>query len=187
MSYEDVYFRQVTPPAGPDLLQPYSAGSNRTSNSSYRSYNSSPNSVNTQFTSPPRSPVRRNEPLLLPKIRSQDQSLDPVANLVHHHKSASITSTGFPIGYNPHVSRSASNRRSMTPPDFNMITPLSSASLEAPRNSSREPSPSFGTRLQRPIISHSRTPSTNSVKMHSRSTSASNLDESIINRFGYPT
>ncbi|KAI8630613.1 hypothetical protein F5Y19DRAFT_51890 [Xylariaceae sp. FL1651] len=75
----------VTPPSysfDPSLLEiPYNPGHSRTSSygSIYSTAESSPSdSVSTRVTTPSRSPppIRQHGPILLPKIRSQDQAID---------------------------------------------------------------------------------------------------------------
>jgi len=60
----------------------FTVGHTRSSShaSSLYSQESSPDSVNTQLTTPARSPIRQHGPLLLPKIRPQDQEIHSPRN-----------------------------------------------------------------------------------------------------------
>ncbi|KAK7737509.1 hypothetical protein SLS53_006582 [Cytospora paraplurivora] len=79
----------TTPPSftfGPSLLEmPFNPGHSRSisNGSSLYSFESSPSdsvvSASTRRTTPSRSPIRQHGPLLLPKIRSQDQNIVPHA------------------------------------------------------------------------------------------------------------
>lgn len=80
----------ITPPSfsfDPSLLEiPYNPGHARSSSlGSVYSFESSPTdsatTTNTRRTTPARSPIRTHGPLLLPKIRSQDQAITPAVAL----------------------------------------------------------------------------------------------------------
>ncbi|TAQ87106.1 hypothetical protein B7494_g4576 [Chlorociboria aeruginascens] len=83
--------------------------SRSSSHASMYSQDSSPASVHTQVTTPARSPIRQHGPLLLPKIRPQDQEICPA-------KSSSLTST---TSFRPTHHRSQTNPGpfSFTPDD----------------------------------------------------------------------
>jgi hypothetical protein len=74
-------FGPTTPPsfsfeeALNDASYAISHHSRSSSHASMYSQESSPDSVNTQLTTPARSPIRQHGPLLLPKIRPQDQEI----------------------------------------------------------------------------------------------------------------
>src|SRR5436309_6466703 len=107
------YYSPVTPPSSYESFEPsdmftYPApntGHSRTSShTSIYSFDSSPDTVNTTMTTPVKSPVRQHGPLLLPKIRSQDQTLEPSPKPV---KKTPLTCTNNPPGtYKPSHTRS---------------------------------------------------------------------------------
>ncbi|EGZ78296.1 hypothetical protein NEUTE2DRAFT_147551 [Neurospora tetrasperma FGSC 2509] len=175
----------VTPPSfsfDPSLLEinfnPSHVRSVSHSSSVYSSFESSPSesvsATSTRRTTPvrSRSPIRTHGPLLLPKIRNQDQSIDPSAVAAPAPKRAR-TMPG------PRISRARANtdsfrpvhQRSYTNPDaISFATPLpftedNSGIVFAPINYVAEPS---------------------SVP-HSRRASLCSLDHVTIERYGYPT
>lgn len=114
--------RHTTPPNNSVNL---AAPIGRQSLSPPRSINSpstaSPGSIKTPSGNSPYPPTTRTGPTLLPKIRKQDQMLDPVGLSETYHKLPQITSTGFPcqpqaLDYRP---------RSLTPPEGSLLTPVS--------------------------------------------------------------
>ena len=184
MDFEDAY-RHVTPPAGTDFLDPSSAGSIRSYNHTNRSFSSSPKSSRTHITTPPRSPKIHNGPVLLPKVRLQDQALDPVADMNQHARHSSMTSTGFPMDTSRHVSPAAlSYQRSASPPDFHLMTPISASS---PCDDQMWAMPTVMDNPTRPPLFHSRTTSTCSRKdVHSRNSSTS-INDAAIRKYICPT
>ncbi|KAK3902884.1 hypothetical protein C8A05DRAFT_33385 [Staphylotrichum tortipilum] len=104
----------------PSLLEiPYNPGHARSSShGSVYSFDSSPSesvsAPSTRRTTPARSPVRTHGPLLLPKIRTQDQAMIPSAVAPRPAKRAR-TSPG-PVGPNKSVYR-PSHTRSQTNPE----------------------------------------------------------------------
>ena len=168
--YND-YNRQTTPPVFTQYLQPHSAGSVY-SDYSPGSYDGSPHSINTQQTTPPRSPViiKQGGPQLLPRVRSQDQTVEhgspPVAQ--HKRNPSSLSSNGFPLGLDP--SFGPRYHRSASPADISMLTPVS-------ENAGMH----FGPRLSEPPSFGS------STRSHSRDASRSNLDESAIRKYICPS
>ncbi|KAI9832942.1 MAG: hypothetical protein M1819_003972 [Sarea resinae] len=177
-SYNSSYYRPITPPFNGDnqSLLPDSAHSRTTSGSSLYSTNSSPDSINTALTTPIKSPIRNHGPLLLPKIRPQDQNFDTPPPSKRHRKALSNT-------FNPpgtYLEKPAVPRSSTSPPDCASLTsPLSAVSA-----SSVDSFQSSST-LSSPLALHSaqnRRPG-----YHSRSASASSLDNVILGRFGFPT
>ncbi|KAL9048418.1 MAG: hypothetical protein Q9162_007736 [Coniocarpon cinnabarinum] len=165
------YNRQVTPPAFNQYLQPH--GDSFYADYSPSSFDGSPQSINTQETTPPRSPIiiKQGGPQLLPRVRSQDQNVENGSDAVaHHHRrntSSLSSSTGFPVDFDPFSDRL---RRSVSPGDCNMLTPVSEhAGLQ------------FGPRLSEPP-SFPRCSSGES----SRPTST-NLDDSAIRKYICPS
>lgn len=188
-------YRQVTPENAPrysTLLQPGSCGSDQTSHLSYHSYDNSPNSVNTHVTTPPRSP-RGNGPALLPKVRAQDQGLDPIATVsMGHRKTVSLSSTGYPEGYEAQFFASQMYRRSISPADACMITPVSEAALTDFENHMTMPGATLGPKFAFPVqsqsqASHSRNTSGSSFAAHSRSSSTSVIDDMAARKYICPS
>lgn len=201
MAYLDddhAFHRHITPPMGADhFFDPHSAGTERTFNSC-PSYRASPDSVNTHLTTPPRSPTQHHAgPVLLPKIRSQDQVVDPVDVQPRHVPSRSITSTGFPLGFNEHrfqqPLRHDTYHRSLSPPDVGMNPNhhLSSnpSHIDNCRSRTVSPMPSALLGLQRrPSLAHSRSTSMSSVYTHSHARSQSgNLDAAAVRKYICPS
>ena len=173
MSLEPYQYRPATPPfSGNVRLDSYH--SCNTSGSSVWSQDSSPNSAVTHITTPSHSPIRHAGPTLLPKIRTQDQTIEPNLSriAVNHRRALSVT-------HNPPEraapSRPAFQRATTTPPEcVPIISPVSAAStVDSWVNSA----------LNSPITlsSHQRRPG------HSRSSSGSGIDDAALRRYGYPT
>jgi hypothetical protein len=178
MSLAPYYYRPITPPEAAAGQRGHRRNySNVSAASSYYSstFDTSPESVITDNTTPSRSPVlRHNGPTLLPKIRTQDSSLNPASagQIQGAHRRGSSTSN-----------ISVSNQR---PPMYRSATvPVESTSLASPisnpahsRASSVNPQPSPG-------LAHASLYRTK--KAHSRAGSTSSLDSSVLSRYGYPT
>ncbi|KIX08285.1 uncharacterized protein Z518_02941 [Rhinocladiella mackenziei CBS 650.93] len=163
MSLAPYYYRPLTPPEATGAAG--QRGDTRNlSSSSYCTLDTSPEPVITVNSTPSRSPVlRQHGPTLLPKIRTQDSSLEPPA--AYRRTSSSTNKHARPAMY-----RSATEPVECVP----MISPVSNASHS--RSNSLIPSPTL-----------SKAQLTVPVKTHSRSTSASSIDSNVLNRFGYPT
>ncbi|SPQ18657.1 37903fe5-d32f-472f-8cbe-292c7e276d08 [Thermothielavioides terrestris] len=156
----------TTPPSytfDPSLLEiPYNPGHARSSShGSVYSLESSPSdsvtAPSTRRTTPARSPIRTHGPLLLPKIRSQDQAIMP-SNAVPHASKRARTSPG-PVGPNKSAFR-PSHTRSHTSPEAISF----SSGLSCPEDSNPAPllcSPVSFTR--EPSVMHSRRASSCSV------------------------
>jgi hypothetical protein len=186
-----MYHRQTTPPSATFAYLPDSAHSRNSSDGTYFSQDSSPDSVITVSTSPPRSPVRQHGPLLLPKVRPQDQVMEPVGGPVRHRRTTSNTSIGYAsTAFNPYSRPNSMIRRATSPPNHSaLVSPVSAASPYdiAFHSALNSPITFTPTESRRPSVSHARSSSANAVRSHSRSGSASSIDESVIGRFGYPT
>ncbi|KAI1624867.1 hypothetical protein EDD37DRAFT_657336 [Exophiala viscosa] len=170
MSLAPYYYRPLTPPEATGAAG--QRGHNRNlSTSSYCTVDTSPESVITLNSTPNRSPVlRQHGPTLLPKIRSQDTSVDPRAThrpSMHRRTLSSINNTK---NTRPPMYRSVTEPAECIP----MMSPVSSAPNS--RSNSLMPSPSL-SKAQLSVPG----------RTHSRSISASSIDNSVLNRFGYPT
>ena len=178
MPLEPYRYRPATPPFSEPVL-PDSSHSRNTSGSSIWSQNSSPDSVLTRGTTPScsplrqRSPIRQAGPTLLPKIRTQDQSVAPSLKGAKTHRRA-LSSTCNPPGQPP-PQRPTVHRSTTTPPEcVSLLSPVSATStLSSWANSA----------LNSPITlnSYNRRPG------HSRSSSASLIDDAALRQYGYPT
>ncbi|OAG44942.1 hypothetical protein AYO21_00904 [Fonsecaea monophora] len=172
MSLAPYYYRPLTPPEAAGAAGQHSHIRN-VSRSSYFAADSSPEPVITACnTTPSRSPVlRQHGPTLLPKIRTQDSTLEPP--FVHRpsiHRRSSSTVIKNSKHARPNMYRSATEPVEYTP----MISPVSNAPHS--RSNSLNPSPGLAkAKLNVP------------VRTHSRSTSASSINSDVLNRFGYPT
>ncbi|KAH6880141.1 hypothetical protein B0T10DRAFT_149021 [Thelonectria olida] len=134
---------------------------------------SNADSLCSRLTTPPRaSPVRHHGPLLLPKIRSQDQNIDAT-----------------PCNYRmttPPAPRPARHARSYTSPEtLAYSTPINP--YQSPANShlsfSSEPEEIPASLLASPAAFVRE----NSVPSHSRRASTCSLDTTTLDRYGYPT
>lgn len=189
MSLAPYYYRPVTPPEETAAGQLHrSSHSRHASGSSYytnQSHNTSPESVNTNLTTPGHSPVlRQHGPTLLPKIRTQDSGLEPSlaggpARTQGHRRVLSATNN--PPAFASHTNARPPMQRSQTEPVecTSLISPVSNASVYGAhtRASSTVPSPITLTASINRKFAHA----------HARSSSASNVDESVLRRYGYPT
>ncbi|GAB1310893.1 Sialidase [Madurella fahalii] len=163
----------TTPPSfsfDPSLLEiPFNPGHARSSShGSVYSFESSPSdsvtTVSTRRTTPARSPIRTHGPLLLPKIRSQDQAINPSSIPARAPKRAR-TSPG-PVGPNKSAYR-PSHTRSHTNPEA-----ISFAAFSFPEDANPAPllcSPVTFTR--------------DASAMHSRRASSCSLDNTSLNSF----
>lgn len=190
-----MFHRQITPPSARDAYFPESAQSASTSAGSLysNSNDSSPDSVNTAATTPPRSPYRLNGPLLLPKIRSQDLTTEPSSGPIRHRRSTSTTScSSFTHGYAPYPTQRPPHlaQRGQSPADHSsLISPVSASSPYdvAAFSTLNSPITFEPAHSRRQSLAACRSTSASSVRGHSRSTSAASVDETVLGRYGYPT
>src|SRR5262245_52089836 len=111
-------FRQTTPPTTSFNYISGSVGS--ISDGAFYSQDSSPSdSVNTANTTPPRSPIRQHGPLLLPKVRTQDQIPEPTGRPVRHRRTTSTNSIGYASTYSPYSRPNSMMRRGSSPFNHN--------------------------------------------------------------------
>ncbi|KAH8732512.1 hypothetical protein GQ44DRAFT_184346 [Phaeosphaeriaceae sp. PMI808] len=184
-----MYSRHTTPPTHSFNYMPGSVGSDVT----YYSQGSSPerNTVST----PPRSPIRQHGPLLLPKVRSQDQVAEPTQGPIRHRRTTSTSSTNY--AYSPYSRPASMVRRGSSPLNHNIHNVHSSLTSPASTTSSYDYglstlnspiifTPQEGRRASSYMGSHSRSASVNASR-HARSGSAGSIDENVISRYGFPT
>ena len=165
------------------------------SDGTFYSQNASPAaSVMTANTTPPRSPVRQHGPLLLPKVRTQDQIAEPTGGPVRHRRTTSTSSSmGYGSAYSPYSRPSSMVRRGSSPFNHHATStvgsPVSTASYDLGLATSTLNSPiTFPHESRRAsYAAHGRSRSANAVSRHARAGSAGSIDESVISRFGFPT
>ncbi|KAF2797382.1 hypothetical protein K505DRAFT_322578 [Melanomma pulvis-pyrius CBS 109.77] len=187
-----MYHRQTTPPSASFNYMPGSVGSS--TDGAFYSNNSSPDSVNTSNTSntsPPRSPIRQHGPLLLPKVRTQDQIPEPTGGPVRHRRTTSSSSIGYATSFtHPYTRPNSMIRRGSSPFNHSALTsPVSACSYDLGITSTLNSPISFtSSEARRPsLASHSRSTSASGYRGHSRSGSVGSVDESVVSRYGFPT
>ncbi|KAF2724885.1 hypothetical protein K431DRAFT_281361 [Polychaeton citri CBS 116435] len=189
-------YGHVTPPQGLDVeafedLQ--CPGGSASTNTTARTSGWSPQSHLTATTTPPRSPLNLREtgPVLLPRVRTQDQYLEPGVFLSQasvgrgsaHSRTTSLPANGFAVQFGGFLPPNSSVRqRSISPGGrAHQISPVSMSSVL--ETALVDPSLS-----QRPSLANARSVSASNIRSHSRNTSSSSsIDASILSRFGFPT
>ena len=126
----------------------------------------------------------------MPRVRLQDQTLEPMAGPTVY--SNAHTSSRDRLSHDRHsqLQRPSLFRRSTSPPySSHLVSPMSVLSDCSPGLiSDRDSAISFESPInRRPSLVHNRSLSTSSVRSHSRNTSTSSIDGSVLDRFGYPT
>ncbi|WPH01997.1 Hypothetical protein R9X50_00485100 [Acrodontium crateriforme] len=192
------YHRHFTPPSmieieSFDYLQCPGGSASTTASYFPQDQDWSPETVLTTATTPPRSPIKIREtgPLLLPRVRVQDQIMDvpPKAPQFHgyghghgHCRTISLPANAFPIQFGGHRDQRPSfDRRSTSPQGRHYI----SHSVSAPSPLGHMMNDSASSR--RPSIVNARSVSASTIRSHSRSGSSSSIDASMLSRYGYPT
>ncbi|KAL8865758.1 MAG: hypothetical protein Q9174_006712, partial [Haloplaca sp. 1 TL-2023] len=158
--YQSQYYRALTPPyAGAPYTRNEGRHSRHTSTSTIGSQNSSPESVATHATTPCRSPIRQHGPTLLPKLRTQDSSLQPIARPNGHRRASS---QACPQTRTTQLSRPGMQRSTTSPPEtINLVSPISTTSVASPwANTSAINSPvTFSSSYSRKLGGHQRSSS----------------------------
>ncbi|CAJ2513113.1 Uu.00g012320.m01.CDS01 [Anthostomella pinea] len=181
MSFEFIFpsCEPVTPPSfsfDPSLLEiPYNSGHARTNSygSIYSSTETSPSdSVSTRNTTPSRSPppIRQHGPILLPKIRSQDQAIASPAKRV----KTSPTPTARP-------SRQQSRKGSFRPAHNRSFTNPETLNFNNSFFAPTEDQNSFTSSLLCSPITFAQD------SMQPRRASSVGLDGSALEKYGFPT
>ncbi|EGP90703.1 uncharacterized protein MYCGRDRAFT_67942 [Zymoseptoria tritici IPO323] len=181
-------FRHVTPPSEVedfDFSLERCPGGSASTNSSYLGQGWSPETVMTNDTTPPRSPyrIRESGSRLLPKPRAQDQYMEPAAlpALNGHCRTASLPGNAFSMQFGPVIDAQQIVRRSISPHQRGRIV---SAPTRAPSSYDHFRMDSSSLR---PSIGNLRSVSASNVPTHTRNSSSSNIDMSMLSRYGYPT
>ncbi|KAI9839348.1 MAG: hypothetical protein M1838_004387 [Thelocarpon superellum] len=161
MSYPPFFQSPATPPYEHSM---FSAHSRETSKSSEFTALSSPDFPFDSLPTPVKSPIRQHGPMLLPKIRSQDQTIEPYGSPPPKKHRKALSST-----YNPPASmlevRPDMLRRSTSPGALCDLTHAAAMSM-------------LGSCMSSPI---------SLTSTHSRRASGSHLDEQILGKYGFPT
>lgn len=179
--HSDYYYtRPMTPPVSA-AIPTWSETGHATSGSSAYSNDSSPASVVTGTTTPSRSPARQHVPALLPKIRPQDIVVEPASAGGPQRHRRVLSNTRNPPGFVPYPSnRPAIQRVSFidsSTADCAVVSPASTTPTITAGRASLAGSPVTLTPSHRRKVSGG----------HSRSGSASSIDEATLSRYGYPT
>lgn len=182
-------FRHVTPPAeieinGCDDLQ-CPGGSASTGCSYLPQQDWSPQTVLTAATTPPRSPmiIRESGSRLLPKLRDRDQLYETATNpSAYHHghsRTASLPSNAFSMQFGPALpTTSTADRRSISPYGHARVASAAPTHTAIPYDH-------LG--ISRPSMTNLRSVSSSAVRTHTRNISSSNIDATMLSRYGYPT
>ncbi|KAL2017711.1 hypothetical protein VTK56DRAFT_1736 [Thermocarpiscus australiensis] len=168
----------ATPPSftfAPSLLEiPFNPGHARSSShGSVYSFESSPSdsvtTASTRRTTPARSPIRTHGPLLLPKIRSQDQDIT-ASSVAPPAPKRARTSPG-PSGPNKSAYRPSHTRSRTNPEAISLSTAASFLDKGSPAPLLCSPVSFIG----------------DASAMHSRRASSCSIDNVVVESYGFPT
>jgi len=138
---------------------------------------------------PEKSPPAFGGPLLLPRIRPQDQTAEP-GSKANNSFLTSLAASENNILPNVYFDTPQAGifRRSISPSQHShYISPISSQSNSSSTFSAGTSSPGYDQTPSRPSLSHRRTISSSSFRTHSRNTSSSTISEDDLRKYGYPT
>lgn len=190
-SHQDQYSRHARSSSKASSI--YSA----VSSAAFSAVDSTADSVCTRFTTPPRAspPIRQHGPLLLPRIRSQDQDIDQCYNVrsSNHSRSNSSRSVSAaslmyqqttpppsapkPKPYRPSHARSYTNPEAVANMAFAHISPF-------PQAHSQPQEDNFSSLLLCSPVSIAQ----DSLPPSRRASTVScNIDAATIDKYGYPT
>ncbi|KAJ0424189.1 hypothetical protein BJY00DRAFT_320644 [Aspergillus carlsbadensis] len=181
MSVGYPFYRPTTPPVVHYQELAGQCHNRNASDSSVYSNDSSPWSAVTSTTSPTvDSPPRyQHGPALLPRIRSQDVVIEPPPTMGPHRHRRFLSNTRNPPGFVPYPPRRPSIQRNVVEVS-DQLAAVSSVQNSPVYAAYAEPT------LSSPVSitpSHKRRES----GKHSRSDSASSIDEETLKRYGFPT
>ncbi|KAL2842336.1 hypothetical protein BJY01DRAFT_256756 [Aspergillus pseudoustus] len=181
MSVGYPFYRPTTPPVIHYQELAGQTHNRNASDSSIYSNDSSPWSAVTSTTSPTvDSPPRyQHGPALLPRIRSQDVVIEPPPTTGPHRHRRFLSNTRNPPGFVPYPPRRPSIQRNVVEVSDRLaaVSSVQTSPIYAGYNESTLSSPVSIT------PSHKRKES----GKHSRSGSASSIDEETLKRYGFPT
>ena len=181
-------YRQSTPPQAEVHVEDYDfqrTGGSASTASTFYPHDWSPASAMTAASTPPRSPLKPREsgPLLLPRVRAQDQymGMGHDSACLDHKRTVSLTRNDFPMQFGGHLpTPNGSERCSQSPASFSLVA-LPSAPV------SQAAAPFDLASSQRSSMAHMRSRSASNIRAHSLNSSSSSIDVSTLNRYGYPT
>jgi hypothetical protein len=183
-------YRQATPPQTSALVEDYDfqcTGGSASTAATFSPNDWSPASMMTAGSTPPRSrspsKVREIGPLLLPRVRAQDQHMGwgPEPICIDHRRTTSLNSNDFPMQFGGHLPNLyGCEKPSKKAASFSLV------SLPSEPVSQHDAYTDLAT-PQRPSMAHMRSRSTSNVHTHARNSSSSSIDASMLNRYGYPT
>ncbi|KAK5169832.1 uncharacterized protein LTR77_005810 [Saxophila tyrrhenica] len=184
-------YRQVTPPLSADFedyVNFQCPGGSASTNASFWPNDWSPESVmtaGTHITTPPKSPARIREigPTLLPRVRPQDQSVQtaPTQAFHGHSRTTSLPADAYHMQFGSYLPPVPSlERRSASPAPRNPLPTPGSASLTYDHMMN-------DTASRRPSLAGNRSVSATNIRSHSRNSSSTSIDASVLGRFGFPT
>lgn len=183
MSLAPYSYRPITPPEAIAVDQLHNNNNRENTSASSYTHGCSPRSSYTTVTTPSKSPVlRQHGPTLLPKIRPQDAVVAPSSAGGPKRTHRRMLSTSHTLkSFAPYTTSRPSVQRSVTEPleCTALISPVSSSST-----------PFLGRRASstfEPPVAVAACYSKNRPATHSRTGSASSIDESMLTRYGYPT
>jgi hypothetical protein len=170
-------YRQSTPPQAAVHVEDYDfqlTGGSASTASTFYPHDWSPASAMTAASTPPRSPLKPREsgPLLLPRVRAQDQymGMGPDAACLDHKRTVSLTRNDFPMQFGGHLpTPNGSERCSQSPASFSLV-----ALPSAPISQSAAPFDLIPS--QRSSMAHMRSRSASNIRAHSRNSSSSSID-----------
>jgi hypothetical protein len=183
-------YRQATPPQTSVYVEDYDfpcTGGSASTSATFHANDWSPASMMTAASTPPRSrspsKVRETGPLLLPRVRAQDQHMgwgsDPAC--FDHRRTTSLNNNDFPMQFGGHLpTPQSSAKRPNGSASYSLVSlPSEPVAQNAAFVDLTTPS--------RPSMAHMRSRSTSNIHSHSRNSSSGSIDASMLNRYGYPT
>jgi hypothetical protein len=122
-------YRQSTPPQAEVHVEDYDfqrTGGSASTASTFYPHDWSPASAMTAASTPPRSPLKPREsgPLLLPRVRAQDQymGMGHDSACLDHKRTVSLTRNDFPMQFGGHLpTPNGSERCSQSPASFSLV------------------------------------------------------------------
>jgi len=125
--------------------------------------------------------VREYGPSLLPKVRAQDQLVEATHSHSHgHSRTTSLPANAYSTQFGSYLpARPSVERRSTSPPVNH--GPAYASVPTAYDHMMMDPA------SRRPSLSSMRSSSTSNIRSHSRNSSSTSIDASVLGRFGFPT
>lgn len=140
----------------------------------------SPASALTSATTPSPKP-REYGPSLLPKVRAQDQLLDSYSAQHGHSRAISLPTNTHAASFGSYLPARPSTERRSTSPPVSYAQQIQAPTPSALDHMIMDPA------SRRPSLSNMRSVSTSNVRSHSRNSSSTSIDASVLGRYGFPT